>query len=86
MATETTLTLPVTLRPREDGDGWRAEIAIGGVWVWGEGVTRYAAVEDVLVSLADRMGLLADDAGHLGRDLAREYAALRAWAGDGDGD
>jgi len=79
-AAETTVTLPIALRPREGGDGWRAEVSIGGAWVWGEGVTRYAAVEDVLISLADRMGLLADS-DRLGPGPAREYAALRKWAG-----
>lgn len=86
MVTETTVTLPITVCPREDGDGWRAEISIGATWAWGEGTTRYQAATDALHYFAWKLEELQHDASRLGPDLAREYADLTAWVEGGAGD
>jgi hypothetical protein len=80
------LTLPITLRPREVGGGWRAEIQIGAAWAWGEGETRYQAVTDALHYLAWKLEDLHQDRASLGLGPAADYAALRAWVGEGGGD
>lgn len=82
------LTLPITLRPREEGDGWRAEVDLGGdagYWSWSEGETRYEAVRDALYAMAVEMDVLHQDRTTLGPATAADYAALRAWVGEAKG-
>ena len=91
MATpEMTVTLPITLRPEEGETGrWIADVGMGddsGYFGWGLGDSRYEAVRDLLHSMAVEMGALHQDCASLGPESARDYAALRAWVGEGVGD